>query len=283
MGYYDFHIHTKNSGCCKEDYKYSDVWSKIKECDLDGFGVSDHCNYPSYKPEFIYSQKESQKSLGIQDKGLVGLEVSIYNKKGRLGISEKYLNSIDYKIVSEHIHIAKLFSGFFTTKTRVEHWLKKYKKKKSKIDKQINRVLDMELRGIRKNPNGIFAHIFRFPLNVNYVPDVLFERLDEILNALADNHFALEIHSGHVHNYNLSDGEARQKIVAGEHTHKEFYHYLYKRAKKYSLPFSLGSDAHRINDIKSRKYWKLFLNKIQVKEDELISPQFFREYENKKV
>jgi len=248
---------------------------------LNGFGVSDHSNYPSHDTKFVYEQKRAQKQLNLERKGLVGLEISIYNKKGKLGVNKKILHKIDFKIVSEHVHIAKPFSGFFTTKARVEHWLKQPKKKQHKILKQINRLLDMELEGIRKNPGGIFAHIFRFPLNVNYLPNVLFERLNEILECLKQNNFALEVHAGHVRGYNLTKEEARQKIVAGDNTHRDFYRHLYKVVKKMDLPLSLGSDAHKMREIKERKYWKDFLEQTGISESRLITPEFLLESSSK--
>jgi histidinol phosphatase-like PHP family hydrolase len=282
MPYFDFHIHSKYSRCCKENYTYKDIWERIQECELDGFGVSDHSHNKIYtRPEkFIPKYKKSQKELQLEQKGLVGLEVSIYNLEGDLGIHPKVIELLDYIIFSEHVHKAKPFTGIYRLKSKVRHLLENIQENEAKILKEVDNVIDMQIRTLLKyndivNGPKILAHIFKFPQNVGYLPQKIFDRLDEVLEALQNTNTALEIHKSHFIKYYSSDAVAAKRIVAGENTHKDFIHYLFKRAKNYNIKYALGSDAHRLREIKTKKQWKDFLQDLNITEKELITPNIF--------
>jgi histidinol phosphatase-like PHP family hydrolase len=275
---FDYHIHTKYSSCCKQDYNYLDVWKKIQEFGLDGFGTSDHSNYKSYNASFVYEQFKMQKENHLENKGLVGLEISIISKKGTLGVDPKILRDIDYKIISEHVHIAKPFSGFFTFKAHFQKLMKNYPKNENKIKKEFDNLLKLELNGIKNHPKSILAHIFRFPVNHGYFFNFLYDRVDQILETLQASNVALELHSSYVGGIALTNDQAEEQKKGGdpESNRFTFYEYLTKRIKDYSLKFALGSDAHRLDNLKPKSEWQDFLQKINVHESQLVTPEFFR-------
>ncbi len=283
MPYFDFHIHSKYSRCSRRKgiYGYEDIWERIQECKLDGFGVSDHSHNKIYtRPEsFIPRYKKTQKELGLEKKGLVGMEVSIYNLKGELGIHPRVINLLDYIVFAEHVHKGKPFTGLYKKKNKVRYWLKQFPEKEDKILKEFDKVIDMQLLALYSNKNiiegpKILAHIYKFVAGMGYLPQKIFERLDEVLEALQNTNTALEIHKSHW-DYYLSDMKAQERIIAGENTRKDFIHYLYKRAKNYSLIYSLGSDAHKLSEIKTKEEWKKFLQDLNISENKLLVPNSF--------
>jgi histidinol phosphatase-like PHP family hydrolase len=281
--YFDFHIHSKYSRCCKGKYTYKDIWERIQECHLDGFGVSDHSHNKVYrKPEiFIPEYKKAQKELKLEKTGLVGLEVSIFNLKGDLGIHPRVIKLLDYLLISEHVHKAKPFTGIFRTKAKVKHWLKSFPEKEDKLLKEFDKVIDMQILSLEKNKHSIegqkiLAHIYKFVAGVGYLPQRIFERLDEVLAVLQSTDTALEIHKSHFSDYYLSDDEAQKRLIAGENTRKDFIHYLYKRSKQFSLTYALGSDAHRLEEIKTKEEWMNFLQDLNISENQLVNPNTFR-------
>ena len=181
MQFYDFHIHTEYSGCSRKHgrYSYNDVADHIRNVGLDGFGVSDHCNYRAYKPNFLKIQKEQQKLRQLEDTGLVGLEVTILNRKGDLGLHPRYRKLVDYIIISEHSHIAKIGSEFYNTKKKVRSWIEKdYLQYLPRIEDIIKKLVELQVKGISRNSRSILAHVFHFPFNLRIVPPIIYEQVD---------------------------------------------------------------------------------------------------------
>lgn len=273
MGFFDFHIHTHFSSCCKFNYGYPEVWQKIQEQGLDGFGVSDHSNFPSFDASFISRHREEQKKLGLERKGLVGLEISIYNKSGLLGINPKFLSQLDYFILAEHVHISKIFSGFFTFKARFMKLLQNYPKTEAKINNELEKLLDMELKGINRYPHSILAHIFRFPVNSRFINAKILDSTDRLLEALQTNSSVLELHSNFLFGIQ-KEGNQINKKWGCEYSLYDFYENLSRRMKNFSIKYSLGSDAHNLANIHSKTIWNQFLQTINLPESALVTPEF---------
>lgn len=274
MPFYDYHIHTKNSSCCKQDYIYLDVWQNIQRLGLDGFGVSDHYNYHKFDRSFIHGQRMMQKQHQLEKRGLIGLEISIMNYKGDLGLPKQFYSTLDYMIISEHLHVAKPLSGFFTTKKRMLLWAKSYPETKAKVDRELDRILHHVTEGIRNHPRAILAHVCNFPVNHGFVPPKTLDMIDPILDALQSANGFLELH----HNFysimmNDTEEPAKYKDCLPR---KAFYTELTKRMHHYSLKFSLGSDAHRLDSLLSKTQWQSFLEKINISEAQLAVPSDFQ-------
>jgi histidinol phosphatase-like PHP family hydrolase len=275
MPFFDYHIHTKNSSCCKQDYTYLDVWQNIQKLGLDGFGVSDHYNYHKYDRSFIHSQRTVQQQNQLEKKGFIGLEISIMNYKGDLGLPKAFYSALDYMIISEHIHVAKPFSGFFSTKKRMLLWAKSYPQTKTKVDYELDRILHHVIEGIHKHPRAILGHICNFPVNHGFVPPKTLEMIDPILEALQSVGGILELH----HNfYGIMTNDTEEPMKYKDClTRKAFYNELTKRMHRYSIKFSLGSDAHRLDSLLSKAQWQTFLTKINISESQLAVPAAFHE------
>lgn len=278
MPFFDFHIHTKYSSCSrrKGKYAYPDVAKQIPSLGLDGFGVSDHSHYRFTNASFLKKQKKQQNMLNLEEKGLVGLEITILNQRGDLGVHPRYLDLVDYKIISEHVHKSLPFSEFHGTKRKVRKWIKKdYDFYLPKINRIINESTNLKLNAINRHPRSILGHIFNFPLAVRIVPPILYERLDDVLEALQSAEVALELHHSHIHAYNLSKQDADAWKAAGDSNIREFFHHLFHRVKDYSLHYSLGSDAHRLPDMIPKDKWQNFIKQVNISESRLITPLFF--------
>jgi histidinol phosphatase-like PHP family hydrolase len=276
MPFYDFHIHTRHSSCCKEAYGYPEVFQKISELGFDGFGVADHSNYTGFNASFIDEHRKYQKSLHAEQKGLVGLEISITNQNGDLGVHPKFLQQLDYFIIAEHVHIAKPLSGYFTFKARMLKWMADYPNSEAKINRGLEKLLDLELNAIRRYPHSILAHIFRFPVNNHFVTPKIFEMTERILEALQANEVALELHSNFLHGYFLDDAAASKHHWHTDASIRDFYRNLAHRIHKYTLKFALGSDAHKLTSLHPKSEWEKLLTAINVQENQLVTPVFFQ-------
>jgi histidinol phosphatase-like PHP family hydrolase len=277
MPFFDFHIHTHFSSCCKQDYGYQEVARHAAAIGLDGFGLSDHSYYTKRDLDVIIAHKKEQQSLNMENQGLVGLEISIFNKKGSLGVYQKALPLLDYKILAEHVHVAKIFSGFFTFKKKFIYLMQNYPANQPKIKKMLDQILEMQLNAIQRHPKSILAHLFRFPTTHGYFFHDLYEMMDEVLSALQSAESVLELHSNFVNGINLTLEEANTRKKGGDKgiSPLDYYKELSHRIKQYSIQFSLGSDAHRLENMHSKEEWTKFLEKIAVPEKSVITSNFF--------
>jgi histidinol phosphatase-like PHP family hydrolase len=296
--FFDFHIHTKYSSCCKEDYVLTDAYKKAKERGYEGIGVSDHCNFKSYSApsKFLMTQKNAITSNNLTDQLLLGLEITIVDRKGNLGVNPKYLKMLDYYIISEHVHIAKLFSEYYNMKqkfrTIITSGTKPYL-----IPTYIQSVQELVVNGIKKNPHSINAHIWRFPRNVGYYSTELLDKTDLILEQLQNSAVAFELHNSFFSYFQLTQEESNTihtKNLSSIHKSfhetlvdpKRFVQELLKKASKYDIFYSLGSDAHKINDIgrfgSMQSADKLIecLKSMNIPLKKIITPEFFKNREN---
>ncbi len=266
MPFYDLHIHTKYSGCCKEDYDYTDVADQIPS-EFDGFGVSDHCNYSRFKPSFLVSHRKQQDVLDLRGTGLVGLEITILNTKGDIGANPKYLSQLDYYLISEHVHIAKLFSEFFRVKKKMRKHLRTPERSHSKIRKTIINVAELMKAGIRANPNTILAHIWRFPRNVDYIDAYMLERTEEICDLALANEVAIELHRS----FFMSLQNPKAPKTQGGYSSFEFADFLFRLLQKHQVKLALGSDAHRLGHVGRLENWQEVLAKYNISERRFVT------------
>ncbi|MHA1341262.1 MAG: PHP domain-containing protein [Promethearchaeota archaeon] len=295
MRFFDLHVHTKYSSCCKQDYNLIDAYYKARDRGYAGIGISDHCNYKSYrKPAFfLREQKDLINKNKLNDKILLGLEISIINHKGDLGVNLEYLKMLDFYIISEHCHLSKPFSEFFRIKNKFKNWIQNYGSKKiEKIHGFIDYMGELMINAIKRNPKTILAHIWRFIRNRGFYTSYTYSLTEKIMESLQENEVALEIHSSMAHLLMLSKQESEEiyeKITNNVHFSlkediippKEYIEEIFKISKKYDIFYSFGSDAHRIEDIgkigkiKDAKSLPNLLKIIGISERKIIDQSFF--------
>lgn len=261
---WDFHVHTHHSGCCKEDYDILDAIARARERGCAGIGVSDHCNYKRFNASFVFDQKRAITKSGLRPHARVGLEITILDPKGRLGVHPKYLEALDYYIISEHLHIAKLFSPFFRIKHKIEKWYAAPTKYQAKIRRFHARYRALTLNAIEANPRTIFAHAYRFPRKHRVFDPVLLELAEDLADAAQAANVAIEVHSGF-----LAAG-------LGEDTpHAAFVREFFKICTRYDLAYALGSDAHNLANVGRFPRLAEALHGLGVSPRRLITPAFF--------
>ncbi|MBD3352642.1 MAG: PHP domain-containing protein, partial [Candidatus Lokiarchaeota archaeon] len=245
---FDFHIHTKYSGCSRKhgEYDLIEAFNEVKSRGYDGMGVSDHCNYKSYKKpaNFLTTQRNKIQDQNLVGTLLLGLEITIINKKGDLGANPKYLDRLDYYIISEHCHLSKLFSEFFRLKKKFVKWIRDGKE--AKLKKTADYITDMTVNAVQRNPYSILAHIWRFTRGRGYYSPYTLDKTEEIIESLQNTPVAFELHNSMIHTLMLSDEEDRKrhqlilkKVAPNLHNQilspKKYMEEVFKIAKKYDI------------------------------------------------
>jgi histidinol phosphatase-like PHP family hydrolase len=293
---FDFHIHTKYSSCSAKHGPYDliQAFNVVKAHGFEGMGVSDHCNYVGYtKPAtFLEEQRQLIDSHNLKDSLLLGLEISIINKKGDLGINPEYLKKVDYYIISEHCHLNRLFSDFYHLDRKFVKWVQEGNE--PKIKKTVDFLTELMINGINNNPYSILAHIWRFTRGRSFYSQSTIEKTEMILDALQNKNVAMELHASILGTLLLSNEEnddAFNKIkkTVSPSLHDQllsprvYMEEIMKIAKKHDLYYSIGSDAHQLKNIgqfgpiSTASRLKELLNKIGIKESKIITPAFFRD------
>lgn len=292
---FDFHIHTKYSSCSAKHglYDLIQAYHTVREHGFDGMGVSDHCNYKRYSApsRFLIEQRQLIKSNNLSDSLLLGLEISIINKKGDLGINPNYLKLLDYYIISEHCHLNRLFSEFYHLNNKFIKWVADGND--YKIHETIDFLTELMINSINRNPYSIFAHIWRFTRHRAYYSTTTLEKTDMILDALQSKNVALELHASMISALTKSKKEDQElfeaiksKISPKLHdsiiSPRQYIEEIIKRSLKYSLFYAIGSDAHQIKNIgqfgniNNADWLKSFLIDLGIKETKLVTPEFFQ-------
>ncbi|MHA1731563.1 MAG: PHP domain-containing protein [Promethearchaeota archaeon] len=262
-GVWDFHVHTKYSGCCKEDYGVVDAYHAAVARGCAGIGVSDHCNYRSFNAGFVYTQREAIERQGLGGRVLVGLEVTMLDG-GRLGIHPKYLAALDFVIIAEHLHIAKPFSKFFRVKHKIKKWYAEPSKYQRKIRDFHAKHRELYLKGIAANPRSILAHPFRFTRTRGIFDPVLLDLGEEICEAAQLNEVAIEVH-----------GSFLKAALGADSPHRRFVLEFFKTCGQFDLQYSLGSDAHKLSEVGRFEGLEEALGILGVARDRIITPAFF--------
>ncbi len=266
MPFFDLHIHTRHSKCCPEKYEYKDIINRHSD-EFDGFGVSDHCHHPYYKPRFVQKYKEQQKDYSLEEKGFVGLEITLCDPKARLGVDTSYLKFVDYYLIAEHVQVAGPFSPFFLLKQKTRQLLRKLPEKQDKLNKIIETVFRMQFKGIKENPHTILAHPLRFPRNINYIDERMLEMLYKLIDAASVNEVAIELHRGFFHSYSA---ESSKEESIGGISAFEFAEEFFKKVAKSDVKLSLGSDAHSLKRVGKLVRWREILRKFNVSERRFV-------------
>ncbi len=232
-------MHTKYSGCCKEDYGVFEVGESSEKRGLAGVGISDHSNYPRQNVKFLEIQRQEIITFGMQARMRLGLEVTILDRKGHLGVNPKVLNRLDFIILAEHLHIAKIFSEFYHIKDKAVKW---------RDAGNVEQLRDLGMKtqeltcaGLKSSPpHAILAHPWRFFLSRKIYEPVLLELTPRLCEIAQERGVALEMPGGHLKAWG---NRTQQRPLY------EFIRSFWRIVGGYDLRISLGSDAHRIADL----------------------------------
>ncbi|HMF29907.1 MAG TPA: hypothetical protein VKK79_00725 [Candidatus Lokiarchaeia archaeon] len=239
QGVVDWHIHTRYSSCCKEDYGVAEVWDAAEQAGLAGAGLSDHSNYPSFNANFVRSQREDIMNFGFQDNVRVGLEISIIDRKGKLGVNPKILGLLDFVMIAEHLHIARPFSEFSNVKKKILKWVESGDN--VKVQDLEQRTLELMCAGMQVN-NGvtILAHPWRFFLSRRIYDPLLLDLTPRLCEVAQDRGVAIEMPGTHLGI--LTDREQNLPFW-------DFVREFWRLVSRYDVRISFGSDAHRLDKI----------------------------------
>jgi histidinol phosphatase-like PHP family hydrolase len=252
----DFHVHTHYSGCCKETYGIKEAWDAARDRGIETLGISDH-DVP-YKNQYLKKQHAIASKL---ENVLLGMEVSIRYGDGKILVSRKNLQLLDYFLISEHIHIMPSWTLMKKGRKNFKSWWKD-PGERFKIEKFYQKHAMMTYKALEKNKPDILAHPWRYPWHGGILDKATLEVYEKVLHLAGKLGVKIEL-SRSVMSLVISDLEGKgvenfelEEFPSwkGQMEHElmrpvEFFKLYSRSCVANGIEFTLGSDAHRLVDI----------------------------------
>ncbi|MHA1792741.1 MAG: hypothetical protein ACTSVI_08865 [Promethearchaeota archaeon] len=273
----DYHVHTKASSCCKEDYGIIDAWREAQEKGIKFLGISDH-DVP-FKNTYL---KKHKKDVNAIDDVFLGMEISIRDVKGRIMVSKENLSLLDYKMISEHVHV--LPSWMFLYKGR-RNFLKWWKTPELlwKIEKFYRRHVLMTENALKRNEPDILAHPWRFPWHAGILDIATIDASRDVLKVASKLDVKIEISRSILSLIKKDEAgelempleQNENKKWKGEYFHEierpiTFFKSYFQACQQEGIFFTLGSDAHRLVDVGNFPDIKRVLKIIGIKNKNIV-------------
>ncbi|MHA1681546.1 MAG: hypothetical protein ACTSUE_11080 [Promethearchaeota archaeon] len=253
----DYHVHTSASGCCKQDYGVLDAWNQARSRGIELLGITDH-DVP-FKNQFLTSHgKMAEKEDGL----FLGLEASIRNIKGKIQVSRANLDLLDYLLLSEHVHIMPGWTLLRKGKDNLKRNWWNDSQNQYLVEKFYDRHALMTRNALKRNEPDILAHPWRFPWHGGFLDVATIDAYEPVIKELGKLdvkvEFSRSIMSLLVQDlngeWNAARDEEEHAPWKGNYSHEvlspvPFFKLFFGRCRQEGIHFTLGSDAHRLEDI----------------------------------
>jgi histidinol phosphatase-like PHP family hydrolase len=146
---------------------------------------------------------------------------------------------LDFLAIAEHLHIAKPFSEFYNVKKKVAQWARAGSN--SKIQDLARKALELSSAGMQVNQGvAILAHPWHFFLSRGIYNPILLDLTPRLCEVAQDRGVAIEMPASHLQI--LSDKEKNRPFW-------DFIRSFWREVSRHDVRISVGSDAHRLEDI----------------------------------
>jgi len=220
----NFHIHSTLSGCASKNMTVKAIVAKAEECSLSTIAITDHIDNPKTRDhrgrQLIKSYKEIRDEIRPLNLQLfLGCETSQINPN-TFSVNDKTANEMGIVLVAcNHYHLKYVNKPSITSAINYS-----------------NHYLSMVEGALRWKYTNIIAHPFYLHKlkTINHA-EVLknYDRswLKEILHIAAEKKVAFELCPRHFKNY------------------LDFFTELVSYGQKFGLRFSVGADAHKLEQV----------------------------------
>lgn len=252
-GFGDFHVHTRVSGCCKEDYGIKEAWLVAQERGAAAIGITDH-DVP-FKNGYMKGHRAVTNEL---DGVYLGIEVSIRSETGKIAVSKEILGMVDYYTISEHVHIMPFWTLMKQTRKGFRSWWKD-DSKRHKVEKFYKKHAAMTVNALRRNDADVLTHPWRFPWHPGILDVATIEVSLPVLDEIARKGMHIELSErvlGLVQREIDGEGPQHPDLLPwkGIFEHRiagapEFFSLYFQEVTSRGIGIVLGSDAHRLADV----------------------------------
>ncbi|HME54871.1 MAG TPA: PHP domain-containing protein [Candidatus Lokiarchaeia archaeon] len=263
MKRFDLHVHTEATAPYMQgDSNLMPYHEHGAARRLDFMGISDHVHYFWQRTRFFRAQRESlAKNNYNEPKVYLGAEQTILSRQGRIGMRKSGRDVLDYIILAIH---------WMPVGGRLDHdTIDLILKSEEKTNKLIAIAMDF-YRNAMTNPKlaslpKIIGHPFNFIAFEQSRRSLVLDAIDQLCKHCAGNHVAFEINRDSIPG-DLSSIDA---------SHDDYWTQLVTSLNSYNVMVTLGSDAHRLENIGCIDPILACLERFQFKKSLLVDESFF--------
>lgn len=245
----DYHIHTKYLKCADETMTISNILESCGKLGRTSIGITDHLNNRESLPSHFEIKKDIEKST-TSIEVFFGVEVGLLNEKGEIPYNEKIRDMAGFKFAIGGAH---------------EIYIKNYD-----IDELIKSRHEDYCR-LAANPLiDVIAHPWWFRKRDFGKKE--FPLFDDM--AVIPKNFTLEFAS--IARANKTAVEINPRAIFCNPDYSNKFKWQYKKYLKQlneeGVMFSIGSDAHTINDLQGIKIAEEICDEIGISKQNIWNP-----------
>ena len=260
---FDLHVHTEATAPYMQgDSNLLPYHEHGAAHQLNFMGISDHVHYFWQRTRYFRAQREHLDTHEYSSPKLyLGAEQTILSRQGRIGLRESGRNVLDYIILAIHW----MPVGGRLGKDMIDRVLLSEGKTRKLItiamDFYRNAMVNPKLAMIPK----IIGHPFNFIAFEQGQRTLVLDAIDALCKHCADHHVAFEINSDSIPR-DLSSIDA---------PHDDYWMQLVASLNAYNVMVTLGSDAHRLENIGNIDQIISCIERYRLKMSLLVDESFF--------
>jgi histidinol phosphatase-like PHP family hydrolase len=263
MRRFDLHVHTEATAPYMQgDANFLPYHERGAAQHLEFMGITDHVHYFWQHTRYFRAQREHlNKNDYTAPKIFLGAEQTILSRSGRIGLRESGREVLDYVILAihwmpvggrlGHDTIDRVLQSEETTKKLVAIAMDFYR----------NAITNPKLASIPK----VIGHPFNFIAFKQGFRSIVLGAIDDLCKQCADHHVAFEINSDAIPR-DLSSIDA---------PHDEYWKQLVASLNAHDVMVTLGSDAHRLENIGNIDQILSCIDRYKLKTSLLVDESFF--------
>ena len=263
MNRFDLHVHTEATAPYMQgDANLIPYHEHGAAQRLDFMGITDHVHYFWQRTRYFRAQREHLDTHEyLVPKLYLGAEQTILSRGGRIGLRESGRTVLDYIILAIH---------WMPVGGRLGHdVIDRVMQSEEKMRKLIAIALDF-YRNAMVNPKltrlpKIIGHPFNFIAFEQRQRPLVLDAIDALCKQCADHHVAFEINRDAI----------PRDLVSIDAPHDEYWTQLVASLNAYNVMVTLGSDAHKLENIGTIDQIISCIERYQLKMSLLVNESFF--------
>jgi histidinol phosphatase-like PHP family hydrolase len=265
---FDLHIHTEATApYLQGDSQLEQYHQRGEAARLQFMGISDHYHYFWQKTRYVHQQRAHLNTHNYTNPMMfLGVEQTILSDSGRIGIRSDGIAVLDYILLAVHW---MSYGGRLNKRDLVKIWLDTRKRQKLctfAFNYYINAVKNSKIARLPK----ILAHPLSFGINhITYYPEIT-ETYLKLIDFCGKEHIALELNT---------DLLPRPDNMKNPHEipddQRAFFTTIFKAFNENRVQISLGSDAHRLENIGKVDALLDLAHAYRLNMDLLLKPEIF--------
>lgn len=259
MKFYDYHCHNGYSRCVKRPWNILDGWKTAKSKGIKRLGITNHVHFNSPTQDYLFQLRERINEIDDPNL-LLGVELDIDSPEGKNVLNKQTFEILDYVIGAPHNQP----TGFLLNEYVEEEDIRCY----------FSDLRDVLISSLKTIPLTVWVHPFLQEvgqLKGKYWKEYLNPIYLECLDICAKKGIAIELTPQYFGVYKVNQSFVWSPELKINKDQFNIVSEIYSiAAKNPEIKFSIGSDAHDINDVGEIQIPQFFIKKENISDKRVI-------------